>query len=122
LYQISFYRNERGDEPVHEFIQGLSLKTHRKIAALFQLLEIEGPNLRRPYADYIGRKLYELRIRFGADQIRIFYFFFLNTKIILVHAIRKQTQALDVRDIDAAHQRMQDLIKRYHEGKIQFEG
>ncbi len=74
MYEITFYWNERGDEPVREFLNSLPEKTQQKINIWINLLKAEGPALRRPYADKIKDKLYELRVRQGSDQTRILYF------------------------------------------------
>lgn len=119
MYQVVFYRNERGEEPVVSFLETLAWKTRRKIEAWIALLEAEGPNLKRPYADKLAGELYELRIRFGADQIRILYFFFLREKIVLLHGFRKKQRAIETGHISIAQSRMTDVMRRYHEGQIE---
>jgi len=103
---------------VVSFLETLSWKTRRKIEAWIALLEKEGPNLKRPYADKVVRELYELRIRFGADQIRILYFFFLREKIVLLHGFRKKQSAIETGHISIAKSRMADVMRRYYEGRI----
>ena len=56
LYNIVFYTAERGDSPVDDFLDGLDKKSRAKVAAYLSLLEEQGPNLKRPYADIVRGK------------------------------------------------------------------
>ena len=119
-YQILFYWNERGDSPVCDFLDSLPVKARAKIAAWIGLLEKEGPSLKRPYADKLKDKLYELRVRLGPDNVRIIYFFYLKDRIILLHAFRKKDWKVDQRDIEVSENRMSDFMDRYLKGRIQL--
>lgn len=119
-YRIAFYRDERGQEPVRDFIDALSSKTQQKILAWINKLQEEGPFLRRPYADKVKDKLYELRIRFSSDSIRILYFFYLRDKIVLLHGFRKKDWKIHRSDMELAERRMDRFIRQYEEGKFKF--
>jgi phage-related protein len=118
VYRAVFYWDQRGRIPVQEFIECLPVKTRQKIAAWIALLEQEGPSLRRPYADKVRDKLYELRIRLGYDNIRILYFFFLRNKIVLVHVFRKKDWEIGGTDLEIAEGRMRDFMDRHARGKV----
>ena len=106
MYQIIFYWDERGRKPVREFIDLLPDKTQNKIEVWIDLLKKDGPFLRRPYADKIDGKIYELRIRFSSDSIRILYFFFIQGKIVLLHAFRKKDWKIESGDLQIAKKRI----------------
>ena len=91
----------------------LDKKSRAKVAAHLSLLEEQGPDLRRPYADVVRGKIRELRIHLGSNQYRILYFFQLNDQIVLVHAFAKKTQQLKKGDIVLAERRMQDWIRQH---------
>ena len=118
MYKIIFYWNERGDEPVRDFLLTLPIKNRKKIAVWIDLLKQEGPHLRRPYADKVKDKLYELRIRQSSDQIRILYFFLLGHKLIMLHGFRMKSSAIDFSDIQLAEQRRLDFLQRIQSRKI----
>jgi phage-related protein len=107
MYEVLFYTDKRGAEPVKEFIESLGSKTQQKILAALSNLAQEGPLLRRPYADKVRNSIYELRVRFASDNIRIFYFFYQRYKIILVHALRKNQNQLPENQILLAEKRME---------------
>ena len=106
--------------PVREFVMSLPEKIRKKIAAWIDLLEKEGPNLKRPYADKIKDKIYELRVRLGPDNIRILYFFFLKDKIVLLHGFRKKDWEIKKSDLKMAERRMADFIGRHERGNVEF--
>ncbi|OGW68935.1 MAG: hypothetical protein A2036_03390 [Omnitrophica bacterium GWA2_50_21] len=120
MFKAIFYWTERGEMPVKNFIESLPEKIRQKIAAWIDLLEHEGPSLRRPYADKVKDKLYELRIRLGSDNIRVLYFFFLKDKAILLHGFRKKDWKIEANDLEIAHKRALDFISRYERGNIKF--
>jgi len=80
------------------------------------LLEEEGPNLKRPYADVARGKIRELRIHHSSNQYRVLYFFQMRDQIVLVHAFSKKRQQLKEQDMELAERRMQDWIKRHSAG------
>jgi phage-related protein len=116
LYKIIFYTGERGYSPIDEFLDGLDKKSHAKVAAHLSLLEEQGPDLKRPYADIVRGKIRELRIHHSSNQYRVLYFFFLRDQIVLAHAFAKKTQEVKERDIELAERRMEDWVRRFPAG------
>jgi phage-related protein len=116
LYNLIFYTAERGDSPLDDFLDGLDKKSRAKVAAYLSLLEEQGPNLKRPYADIVRGKIRELRVHYSSKQFRILYFFQMFDQIVLVHALSKKTPQLKKRDIDLAEKRMEDWMRRFPKG------
>ena len=116
MYEVVFYTTRRGDSPIDKFLDGLRKKARAKIEALIAFLEQQGPNLRRPYADRVRRKMNELRVVFAGDQFRILYFFFVRNMVVLLHGFTKKTQKLKESDIKIAEDRREDWVSRYGEG------
>ncbi len=105
LKSIFAFIDERGDRPVKDFIQTLSLKEQTKVRAYLHELIERGHNLRRPMADYLGEGIYELRPRHN----RIFYFFFLRDHAVLLHAIRKKTDQIPLGDLELCQKRKKQV-------------
>ena len=116
MYNLIFYALERGDSPLDDFLDGLDKKSRAKVAAYLSLLEEQGPNLKRPYADIVRGKIRELRIHHGSNHFRILYFFQMLDQIVLVHGFSKKTQQLKKQDIDLAEKRMEDWMRRFPTG------
>src|ERR1041384_5156347 len=74
-YAVEFYRTERGDEPAREFVESLDAKLRAKVVRWLELLEEQGPELPRPFADVVDGPIRELRIGFGRLEVRLLYFF-----------------------------------------------
>ncbi len=84
---VVYYTDVRGNAPVPQFLLTLDKGDQQKALAYISYLEEQGEDLRRPIADYLGNKLYELRPR----HIRILYAFFDKQYAIILHAFRKKT-------------------------------
>lgn len=72
---LVFYSEDGIKAPVLDWIHTLSHKMQDKCTSWMKLLSEHGHQLRRPYADYLVKGIYELRIISGGNQIRILYFF-----------------------------------------------
>jgi phage-related protein len=120
MYPIHFYKTRRGDYPVKDFVQKLSKKSRAKVWRYVELLEKHGPNLLRPYADSVGDKVRELRVRVVEGNIRILYFFFMGRNAVLLHALKKKTSELPKKEIEQAKQRMKDFILRHDQGEFEL--
>ena len=118
MYKAKFYQTRRGDYPVKDFIQDIDKKSRAKIWRYVELLEKHGPNLLRPHADHVRGKIRELRIRVKPGHIRLFYFFFRQENIILLHAFKKKTQELPETEIEYAEKNRKDFIWRYKQSEF----
>ncbi len=114
---ILYYVDAQGRNPVSREIEKLAPKDRAKIAAYLVLLRREGEELRRPVADYLGNKLYELR----PGPHRILYFFFLRDKAVLLHLFRKRSDRLPDWERRVALNRMSDFIRRNEKGGLFLE-
>ena len=93
-----------------EFLEELPVPVRAKVAKWMELLEREGPNLPRPYADTVRGKIRELRVHLG-QQIRLLYFFF-GKRIIITHGFIKKTDEVPEREIVKAQHCMEDFLQR----------
>lgn len=109
LSSIYYYIDDRGVSPVKKFIASLALRERAKIFAYINELKVQGHNLRRPLADYLGQGIYELRPKHN----RIFYFFFIKNSAVLVHAIRKKTDKISENDLQLCVKRKNQVESEY---------
>lgn len=86
--------------------------------AYVSLLQEKGEELRRPMADYVGDKLYELRPK----SHRALYFFMLKDHAVIVHLFRKKTDRLPNAEKRVALSRMEDFLRRYRQGEVTLGG
>ena len=115
-----YYEDERNSRPVEEFINDLEPKTKAKVLARIEFLEERWQELRRPYVDALQEGLYELRVIFSGNQVRVIYAYMFKDYIVLLHGIIKKTKEVPRDDILKAKNRMNDFQVRYKEGKIKL--
>jgi len=95
LKGVYYFEDQDGHKPVKEFIHSLTLKEQAKVYSYITELKRQGNNLRRPMADYLKDGIYELRPK----DNRIFYFFYLRDKAVLVHVIKKHVKKVPDNDL-----------------------
>jgi len=111
-YRVKFYTDRKtGSHPVLEYLKGLPEKEEAKIAKYIEFLRVHKGYLDDPYSKHITGKIRELRVDFGRNRHRIFYFTFVAKTIILLHAFLKKTPKTPVIEIKRAQEYYQDVIQ-----------
>ena len=118
--KVIYYQNSKGKKPVKEFINKLNENTKGKVLARLEFLGEHWSEMRRPLVDSIGDKLYELRIQFSQDKVRIIYAYMFKDYIVLLHGIMKHTAKIPETDKLRVKKRMVDFQLRYEEGRIKL--
>ena len=113
MFTIKFYELPNGHKPVNEFIKRLSPKMQAKAVYSISLLAEFGTQLREPYSKHVCDGIFELRIKFAADAVRIFYFFFDNTEIVLTNGFIKKTKRTPAKELKKAEKYKADYERRY---------
>ena len=90
MYEIIFYDTQDGKCPVQEFLNTLDSKLLAKMLRMIDLLEENGPVLRKPYSEPIGDGLFELRAKQGSNITRVLYFFVVGKKAVLTNGFVKK--------------------------------
>ena len=112
VYTIIYYRTENGKEPVKDFIDCLDSKMKAKTFRQLELLENNGIDLREPHSKFIKDGIFELRVKFSSNISRIFYFFYVDNKIILTNGFIKKTVAIPKNELNKALKYRQDFERR----------
>jgi len=113
-----YYEDARGRRPVEEFIEKFDDKTKGKILFRIEYLAEHWHEIRRPYVDKIDGALYELRVDFAWNNVRVIYAYVLKEHIILLHGFRKKTGRIRESDKVIARNRLADFEVRYARGEI----
>lgn len=115
LFELIPYVKESGRCPMKDFLNDLKtygIEIMTKYAAYEELLKMHGNHLnevRKEATKHIGDKLYELRV----DDIRVFFFYVIGNKIVLLHGFIKKTNKTPQTEIDRAKAEMKDYQRRY---------
>lgn len=107
--RVVYYPDRRGKTPPLDFLLRLGPDDQQKAFAYLSYLEERGERLRRPIAEYLGDKLYELRPK----HIRILYAFVGRESIVVLHAFQKKTGPVPPGDQRLAQARLTDFMQRY---------
>ena len=113
MFNIKFYESENGKKPVVDFINGLNVKMKVKALDSITILAEYGNQLRKPYSEYLGDGLFELRIKFATDITRIFFFFYSEEKIILTNGYIKKSNKTSQREMELARKYKADYERRH---------
>jgi phage-related protein len=115
---IIYYEKIDGHAPVYEYLETLSDREKAKAFNWIAMLEGQGPQLPRPYADILEDGIHELRIKLSGDQVRVLYFFCYRDFIVLTHSFIKTSDAVPPAEIVKAKRYREDFLKRYTEKTI----
>jgi phage-related protein len=116
LFRIEYYKEDER-YPVIDFINTLSTKDKAKILREIDMLEEFGFALGMPYIKKMEGtdELWELRVKIGSNNYRIFYFHYLKGLFVLLHGIHKKSTKTLKRDINLAISRIQEYKMRKEE-------
>jgi phage-related protein len=112
MFDLEYYKLLSGEKPVEIFLNSLDIKMRVKAFGSLEILSEYGNALRAPYSKAVGNGLFELRIKFAGDIIRIFYFFYMDNIIVLTNGFVKKTQKTPKREMELALKYKADYEKR----------
>jgi hypothetical protein len=117
-WQVIYYTDANDKSDVFDFINDRKDREKAKILALLTILEEQGPQLPRPYADILSDGIHELRVKLSGDQVRILYFFCYQEFIVMTNWFTKNTDKVPIREIEKAKKLRNDFLKRNNEKSL----
>lgn len=115
MFEIYFYRDRKGNQPVLEYIQALNARKDKdsrvkanKIYDYIDYLREVGTSAGEPYVKHLGGELWELR----PLRDRILFAAWNGKGFILLHCFIKQTMKTPRREIDQAKRNLADYRER----------
>ena len=116
---VVIFAEEDGSCPLMEWMDTLPPKAQDECIVKIERLGEMGHELRRPEADFLRDKIYELRTALQGIQYRMLYFFHDNRGVIS-HGLIKPGKMVPPKEIDLAAKGMEeyeeDPIKHTFEG------
>ena len=101
-FEIVFYKNDKGEKPVEDFLDSLNDKMRAKMLLSIRIVREKGYQTRMPYSEELEDGIFELRAKVGSDISRVLYFFVVGRKIILTNGFIKKTQKTPKSEIELA--------------------
>ncbi len=111
-WKVVYYETKNNTSPVEDFINSLPTNNRLKVMAFLEVLQEQGPNLPRPYADILKDGIHELRVKLTGNQYRVLYFFCYEHYIVLTNAFQKNTSAVPETEIKLAKNFRDDFLSR----------
>ncbi|MBN2565468.1 MAG: type II toxin-antitoxin system RelE/ParE family toxin [Candidatus Eisenbacteria bacterium] len=117
-WYVIYYEDIHKHSEIFDFVDGRSDREKAKVLALLAVLEEQGPQLPRPYADYFVDGIHELRVKLSGEQVRILYFFCYRDIIVLTNVFAKTTDRVPTREIEKARKCRKDFLQRHDEPSL----
>lgn len=113
-FEIIFYKDAEGKNPIEEFL--LELAKSNRVLIVKTRSSIEKLRNRvyhkEPLSKHIEPGLWELKVKAGSDILRILYTFEKGQIIILLHGFVKKQQKTPVSELEIARKRLKELKER----------
>lgn len=108
MFNIEFFTTISGRSPVEDYIDNQPSKVATKIYRTIKLLETYGLKLPGKHLKKMAgtADLWELRVKSGAQQHRMFLAKVGNTLILLLHAVSKKRRKTATKDTATALERL----------------
>lgn len=90
-FEIIFYKTEKGEVSVADFLDSLDIKMREKMLMSIRLIKEKGFKVRLPYSEELEDGIFELRAKVGSNITRVLYFFFVGRKIVLTNGFVKKS-------------------------------
>ncbi len=114
-FEIRFYRNNKGDSPIEEFLDKLELKDRLLFNQTLKGFEKLKNKIyhKEPLSKYLELGLWELRIKSETNVLRVIYTYEKGQVIILLNIFIKKQQKTPSGELEIARKRLKELkIKR----------
>lgn len=115
MYEIHFYKDRNGKEPVKEYIAGLASRKDKnsriklnKIMDYIKVLSEYGRQAGEPYIKHLDDDIWELR----PLRDRILFAAWNGKGFVLLHVFMKQTQKTPRREIEMAKKKFTEYQER----------
>ena len=104
-FKTVFYKDEKGNKPLGEFIKSLRPSLRAKVVGDLHLLEEFGNYAREPLSKHLDDGIFELRTEESGDIVRILYFFDEGRIILCTNGCVKKQRPTPKREIELAKKR-----------------
>ena len=123
MYEVLLFKGAREKSLIKDYILELKVKanssksariTLNKIYEYIGLLEKMGTRAGEPYIKHIEGNIWELR----PASDRMFFFSWINKKIVLLHYFHKKSQKTPKREIEQAHRNLVKFLEEEQWEKV----
>ncbi len=116
-----FYRTAAGNEPVRDWLKGLSPADRRVVGYDIGLVE-DGWPVGMPVCRSLGGGLWEVRSEISDGRIARLIFLIRRSDMLLLHGFIKKSQQTPKADLETAARRLADFKTRLEHGAGKSKG
>ena len=106
---VVFYKSDTGNEPVREWLKGLTKAEKKTIGGDIKTVQLGWP-LGMPLVKSLGGGLWEIRSRLAEKIARVFIAVHKNN-IVLFHGLIKKSRQIPKKDLELARKRLNNFKK-----------
>jgi phage-related protein len=111
---LVFYKTEKGQCPVAEFLDSLPSRAAQKATWVLKLLQELGTVPSQYFKKLTATdEIWECRMVFSGSTYRILCFFHGSNRLVLTHGFAKKTQKTPSEEIKQAERLRDDYIRRH---------
>lgn len=107
--RVVFFRNDRGGEPVRDWLKSLPKEDCKTFGADILTVQYVWP-VGKPLVDNLGNGIWEIRSRLG-NRIARTLFAMADQEIVLLHGFIKKTQKTPGDELDLAKTRKRQYLQ-----------
>jgi phage-related protein len=115
MFEVIFYKDKNGKEPVYEYLQDLAHRKGKdsrvklnKMQDYIEALKVYGTTAGEPYMKHLEGEIWELR----PIRDRILFAAWMEDTFLLLHHFVKKTQKTPKGEIEQAKRNLADFISR----------
>jgi phage-related protein len=109
---IVFYVDERGHQPVREFLSTLDTRARARFDWSLEQLRLRNTLAREPLVRHLDGRIWELRRESMGNIYRLLYTFLPGRRILVLHGFQKKTQKTPRPEIETAQRRLDSFLRR----------
>jgi phage-related protein len=110
VLDVYFYKTEQGNEPVRQWLQGLSSTDKKRLGEDIKTVQFGWP-LGMPLVKHLDGDLWEVRVQLSKRIARVLFVLDGNS-MVLIHGFIKKQQKISKADLDLAKDRVKKLRGR----------
>jgi len=111
-WSVVFYVDEKGEEPVREFLRSLDHRTQARFDWSIEQIRLRNVQAREPLVRHLEGKIWELRRESDTNIYRLLYCFLGERRILFLHGFQKKTQKTPRRELEMAQRRLENFLER----------
>lgn len=110
MFKLVFFENESGRMPAKEAIKALTEEEKIKVGGELLKVQWKFPFVGMPLVEKVTDLIWVVRVQSRGHWVRVFFAKYGDQNLVALHAVVKQQNALDPKDIRLAERRLRVFL------------